>query len=315
MKTKIHMHEKTTNTKKLLNMQKPTYSDIVTEIKPTIKHEKINKNVICSFNYNDIIKSNQNNNNFYILSDSDTDLNLGLNENVLKKHYIQTYDDIQSLFTSLNSPWYSIDHGTYDYNRSKILYCIEICEDLVYTFECFYRCPSTISSFQTTKFVVKKIIHFGTNEINHTLETVKIAITRNANDFKYVEEQYRTNDICKLAIKLNCSNINEIQNSSDKLKKFAIKQNCHVLREMKDISYDLIVYAVNTMGCAIMYAPVQDYELCKMAVKNQGNAFEFINPEFRTKEICELALKSNNNYSVIDTVKKMLLNKSYHQFI
>jgi hypothetical protein len=294
-------------------MQKPTYCDIVKEMKSKIKHENINKNIICSFNYNDIIKSNQNNNKFYILSNSDTDLNLGLNENVLKKHCIQTYDSILNIFNGMNSPWYNIDHGPYDYDKSKILYCVEICEDFVYTFECFYKCPSTIYTFQATKFIVKKIIHFGTNEINHTFETIKIAITRNAYDFKYVENRYRTNDICKLAIKLNNSNINEIQNPSDKLKKFAVGQNCHVLREMKDISYDLIVYAVNNCGWAIMYAPVQDYELCKMAVKNQGNAFEFINPEFRTKEICELALKSKNNYNVIDTVKKMLVNKSYHQ--
>ena len=81
-------------------------------------------------------------------------------------------------------------------------------------------------------------------------------------------------------------------NFTDKIKKERYKE------ALRDIEY----YGNGDHLC--FYLDVQTEELCKLAVKRNGEALEFVKDEFQTEEICELAV--NEKGIALKFVKKQI---------
>ena len=54
---------------------------------------------------------------------------------------------------------------------------------------------------------------------------------------------------------------------------------------------DFWIKMIHQNGCVIEYIKHQTLGLCKLAVQLEGLALQFIKPEFKTPEICELAVR------------------------
>jgi hypothetical protein len=66
------------------------------------------------------------------------------------------------------------------------------------------------------------------------------------------------------------------------------------------LTRDMCIMAVKYEGCLLKYIPDPDYEICKLAVENNGLALEYVKKQFCTAEIISIAV--NNNPEAIQFV-------------
>jgi hypothetical protein len=88
-----------------------------------------------------------------------------------------------------------------------------------------------------------------------------LAVQTNFNNFQYVRNEFKTEELCKLPI-CQCN--------------IAVQQNGLVL---KYIDYKL-----------------QTEEMCKLAVQQNGNALKYVRDDFRTEEMCKLSVQKKDRH-------------------
>jgi hypothetical protein len=143
--------------------------------------------------------------------------------------------------------------------------------------------------------------------INQTDELCKMAIEKNPSMLKYVINQ--TDELCKMAILFDYNTLKYIvkEKKTFEICKFAIDRNVmaiqYILSDKKSDIYELCKIVVKKYGKILQFIPNDFIQLFnenekiniyKLAVEQNGLALQFIPIEYRTSEICDLAVKRNN---------------------
>jgi Domain of unknown function (DUF4116) len=132
-----------------------------------------------------------------------------------------------------------------------------------------------------------------------TPELCRLAVVQNGLALEFVPEEYRTYEICLLAIKQNGLAIQDVPEDqiTPELYHLALEQNGwalgHVPREQR--TYELCLLAVQRNGRALDSVPENHRtpELYRIAVEQDGEALESIPKNKKTPELCLLAVQSN----------------------
>lgn len=147
-----------------------------------------------------------------------------------------------------------------------------------------------------------------------TLELTMIALKKNINQFEFVLKQYKTKELCQFIIKQNPSLIQDLP------KKYKTKEFCkEIIKKYKltlkfipneekikqkkwTIKYTLEKNKMNEnwkqaikKGLPLENVP-EEYktqELCEMALDQNNEAFKFMPEKYKTKKICGIALRQN----------------------
>ena len=131
-----------------------------------------------------------------------------------------------------------------------------------------------------------------------TKELCELAVKQNGEALYYVLEKYITQELCNLAVQQNGMALEfvplELRTS---LYKLAIQNNGEALQHVPEEyrTKELCELAVKNNGYAIYYIPeeLKTEELYKTLVKKDGDSLRFFPERLKTKEICEIAVKHN----------------------
>ena len=132
---------------------------------------------------------------------------------------------------------------------------------------------------------------------NDILELAKIAVKQNPYMIQFIFETF--GDIIQI-------------NDKYEIYKLAIKENCNILKYISNIDnynndIELCKTLITVNGLSLKYIEKQTFELCHLAVKQNGNSLEFVKPELMTKELCHLAVQQNGD--ALEFVKPELITK------
>ena len=132
---------------------------------------------------------------------------------------------------------------------------------------------------------------------NDILELAKIAVNQNPYMIQFIFETF--GDIIQI-------------NDKYEIYKLAIKENCNILKYISNIDnynndIELCKTLITVNGLSLKYIDKQTFELCYLAVKQNGNALEFVKPELMTKELCHLSVQQNGD--ALEFVKPELMTK------
>ena len=100
---------------------------------------------------------------------------------------------------------------------------------------------------------------------NQTKDICTLAVKQHGMALKYVQNQFLTKDICFLAVKQDIRSLQYVNTSP-------------VLTA--EIIDDVSKYAVSEDGYALQYVDKQTEEICILAVNQNTNAAQYVNPEF-----------------------------------
>lgn len=129
----------------------------------------------------------------------------------------------------------------------------------------------------------------GVPEIYMTEDMIKLAKKLDPLCDFYFQEQ--TKEICLAAIKKNVELLKYVKNQDRDLCLTAIKIDGNALEYIREKDRELCLIAVKQAGRALLFVNEQDDELCLEAVKCDGNALMCVKNQ--TNEICLEAVKQN----------------------
>jgi len=111
------------------------------------------------------------------------------------------------------------------------------------------------------------------------------AVKMNGNNLQYIEEQYQTEEICMEAVKSNPR----------------LFRCCALQTE------EIVNYVLERDGTALSCVKNQTLEICWMAVKNEYLAFQFVQKEFQTTEMCIYVLRKEGGmiFAIKDPTQEM----------
>ena len=170
------------------------------------------------------------------------------------------------------------------------------------------------NKFKADKIIIKDILDFNSdnNDIddvwieilkndssainyikNQTPELCALAIQLNSYALKYIKNQYKTEDICKLAVEKNGNALKYVIDQTKELCALAVQQDPYALEYVNEQfqSEELCISAVSRNGCTIKYVKNQTPLLCNLAMKENSFSLQYVQDQ--TKELCILAVKKN----------------------
>jgi hypothetical protein len=121
------------------------------------------------------------------------------------------------------------------------------------------------------------------------------------NDLRYIPEQLRTEELCKLSVQKNGWTLRFVPEKykTPELCETAIKQNGSVLMDVPDElrTKELCLTAIQNNGDAFEFIPNKyiTKEICEIAVKQYGNSLWYVPDKYKTKELYELAVQQDGN--------------------
>jgi hypothetical protein len=140
------------------------------------------------------------------------------------------------------------------------------------------ECNNDIELYKSRKYELEKIaVSKSPNVIEKIEEQVPelcfIAIEEDRLSFQYIRHKFRTEEVCK----------------------FAIEKDEYSFSLMKDNekTENLCELAVSLNGMNLAKVSKKTYKICKLAVQNDGYALQFVDKEFQTDEIINIALREN----------------------
>ena len=132
-----------------------------------------------------------------------------------------------------------------------------------------------------------------------TKELCELAIQKDGNALKHVPHSLITKELCKLAVKQDEEALLFVPEELRTLELYemAVKQNRKALRWIlkEHITKELCELAVQKNGMALSYVS-EEYKtknMCKLAIQQDGMALLYVPHSLITKELCELAVKQN----------------------
>ena len=149
-----------------------------------------------------------------------------------------------------------------------------------------------------------------------TVELCTLAVEQNYKAFYYVNSEYRTEYICKIAVKNDAKALEYVKNQTQDIclmavqkngavlefvkKEYktteictaAIKQNYKALKYIENQTNELYILAVKQYWRALKYVKNQTTELCILAILQNENALQYV--QNQTEYLCKLAVKKNH---------------------
>ena len=122
-----------------------------------------------------------------------------------------------------------------------------------------------------------------------TIEICKLAIEQDQFALLYVEEQ--TDELCKLAVLKNGYALKCVKEQTEEICILAMKQNKDAIMYVKNQTEEICKISVQQNGLSLMYIKNQTDEICKLAVRQNGLSICHVNCQ--TEEICKLAVQQN----------------------
>ena len=142
--------------------------------------------------------------------------------------------------------------------------------------------------------------------VNQTLDICLAAVAQNGAAFQYVKEEFRTPEIYRIALSSCGRMLRHIspKDQTEELCLLATKENPYNLRYVsKRLLKDVMIKTVTNDGFAIKYIPAPNeddedefrfyMELVKLSVKQNGMALKFIPKEYQTPSVCKMAIENN----------------------
>jgi Domain of unknown function (DUF4116) len=131
-----------------------------------------------------------------------------------------------------------------------------------------------------------------------TYELCLLAVQQNGRALYYVPEEYKTPELCSSAIKQDGQalyNVPENKRTPD-LYLLAVQQNGMTLEFVQEITYELCRLAIEKNGQALQFVPEKErtLELCRLAVEQNGIALRFV-PKYYTHELYDLAVQQDGH--------------------
>jgi hypothetical protein len=152
---------------------------------------------------------------------------------------------------------------------------------------------------------------------NQTQTICNIAVMENCDAYIYVDTEFLTVDLYKLAL---LQNVNIIENitQSEELCMYAIKLKASVIAKIKNQTPKLCKMALRQDGYLLskIKIPLTE-EFCLIAVKQNGSALQYVPPKYQTYNVCKSAIKQNPsakkyilNVDLYDATKNMLVDQA-----
>ena len=119
------------------------------------------------------------------------------------------------------------------------------------------------------------------------------------NDFRFIPDKYKTQEICLNAFTKNLWALEYIPEylRTEELFRLAVTQNWKALECIPDeyITPELCELAVIQDGGALEYVPLKliTQELCELAVKSDGESLKFVSYKYKNYHMCLEAVKQN----------------------
>lgn len=151
--------------------------------------------------------------------------------------------------------------------------------------------------FKSDKLIITNIVNFFDVADDFWINILQ----HNGLAFEYIKDQ--SEEICKYAIQKNQWLLEYVQDQflTEELCKLAVQENGIILQLVKNQTYDICNLAVQHNGMALKY--VQDQflteELCKLAIKQDYRSLEYVkeSSDISIDEICKFAV-SKNGYAL-----------------
>jgi len=99
-----------------------------------------------------------------------------------------------------------------------------------------------------------------------------------------IKELWKDKTLCDLALDYSVTLIHYIDDQTDELCKFILRKDGCNISYIKKQTPELCLFAVENCGIALKHIQEQTEELCLAAIKQNCNAYPFINQKFKTPE-------------------------------
>ena len=148
-----------------------------------------------------------------------------------------------------------------------------------------------------------------------TEEICKLAVQQDGGALEYVKEQ--TEEICKLAVQQDGGALKYVKKQTEEICKLAVQQYGGALKYVKKQTEEICKLAVQEYGGALKYVKKQTEEICKLAVQEYGDALKYVEDEFKTYELCELAILYEERENGPDWVYRIAnnINPKYYTYL
>lgn len=103
----------------------------------------------------------------------------------------------------------------------------------------------------------------------------------------------QTPELCKLAVSDMSSSIKFVKDQTEELSLSSVTKNGFNLCYIRNPSRNVVLAALSNFGYALKYVKTQDKELCRVAVESQPLSLAYVNDEFKTDELYTIAVVGN----------------------
>ena len=141
---------------------------------------------------------------------------------------------------------------------------------------------------------------------NQTEEICCLAVQQYGWALEYVKNQ--TEKICCLAVQENVRALEYVKEQTEEICKSAVQHDGRALQLVKNQTEEICKLAVQQNGDALYFVKEQTEEICKLAVQQTYRALEDVKDEFKTYELCELAILDDERENGPDSVEEKTTN-------
>lgn len=126
------------------------------------------------------------------------------------------------------------------------------------------------------------------------------AVKQNGSVLKFISDEFKTADLCKLAVQQSGHALQYVPTALRKPELIieAVQEDPSTLSLIREEhkTFELCLAAVEMKGAALEYVPdtLKTYELCLAAVQQSGYALEYVPEKLRTPELCLEAIRADS---------------------
>ncbi len=265
-----------------------------------------------------------------LFNDNKIDENLinYVNNNFLIEKFYNKQNDVEKVVNDcvymlyfVKNPTYflykmAIKHfkiSSYRYTNSykyAIFNCINI--DFLTHNQYFDICLSLLEHYQSLKYIkIHKLLTIQYLELCmlciDTIENFGGFYNYEFINFEYLNNYLPIHDIYKIFVTTNGLALQFIKEQTEEICLLAVKNNHISFQYVKNKTFDICKIVLNKYGLFLKglnknnYTKEQYHELCNIAINNRCSSLEYVDEEFKTFDICSLAISIC--YNTIEFIK------------
>uniref|UniRef100_A0A6C0ADA2 DUF4116 domain-containing protein n=1 Tax=viral metagenome TaxID=1070528 RepID=A0A6C0ADA2_9ZZZZ len=162
--------------------------------------------------------------------------------------------------------------------------------------------------YVTDKMILGKKTLFEDSDIWNDVELCKLAIEKDADNFKYIKNQ--TEELCLLAISKSPKTLKYVKNKTYKIYKAFIEKSPWNISDVPEeyITEELLKISISYN--ALMLQNISEKflteDLCLFALKKDVYAFKYIPKNLLNDKICLIVIEKDDEYNMIQYVPEKL---------